>query len=186
MQWHYCNTRMDVNLVTQVSHPRGVFFLFVMSTMAGLNYSEFLLLSLFSTSHLWNSVVSTTRSHWVVICTKRELDLCPLNTFIHLVPEEALPCRQMYRFSVLQRWSFQLKALDACSSTQFPKLDRERKQVQRLADIFLLSILSCRLEGFTAWLKEIVWSFLISFLLFELWWISMKHRNQQGVYFLLQ
>lgn len=33
-----------------------------------------------------------------------------------------LPNWQMYRFRVLQRWSFQLKAADACISTQFPNL----------------------------------------------------------------
>ena len=62
--------------------------------------------------------ISTSQHHtgWSV----RELPPPPL-------PEEALPCWQMYRFRVLQRWSFQLKALDACSSTQFPKLDRDRE-----------------------------------------------------------
>lgn len=32
------------------------------------------------------------------------------------------PNWQMYRFRVLQRWSFQLKAAEACSSTQLPNL----------------------------------------------------------------
>lgn len=44
------------------------------------------------------------------------------------------PNWQMYLLRVLQRWSFQLKALDACSSTQFPKLEsegeREREREQ--------------------------------------------------------
>lgn len=48
------------------------------------------------------------------------------HTFIHPLPEGALPYWQIYRFRILQRWSFQLKALDACSSTQFPKLNREK------------------------------------------------------------
>lgn len=38
------------------------------------------------------------------------------------LPGAHSPNWQMYRFRVLQRWSFQLKAADACISTQFPNL----------------------------------------------------------------
>lgn len=40
------------------------------------------------------------------------------------------PNWQMYRFRVLQRWSFQLKAVAACISTQFPNLCPSRKGVK--------------------------------------------------------
>ena len=38
------------------------------------------------------------------------------------------PNWQMYLLRVLQRWSFQLKALAACISTQFPKLWTQRRE----------------------------------------------------------
>lgn len=38
------------------------------------------------------------------------------------LPAAHSPNWQMYRFRVLQRWSFQLKAADACISTQLPNL----------------------------------------------------------------
>lgn len=44
------------------------------------------------------------------------------------------PNWQMYLLRVLQRWSFQLKALDACSSTQFPKLESEREREREKRD----------------------------------------------------
>lgn len=43
----------------------------------------------------------------------------------------SLPCWQMYRLRVLQRWSFQSKTLVAWSSTQFPNLERKRKNKEK-------------------------------------------------------
>lgn len=50
----------------------------------------------------------------------------------------------MYRFRVLQRWSFQLKAADACISTQFPNLCPTRMVVKPVRSDTMQSFVSPR------------------------------------------
>ncbi|MEQ2299548.1 hypothetical protein AMECASPLE_016319, partial [Ameca splendens] len=65
--------------------------------------------------------------------SKDRLKWAKLNICHHLIllDQWALPRWQMYRFLVLQRWSFQLKVLSVWSSTQFLKLHRKGEAVSK-------------------------------------------------------
>lgn len=60
------------------------------------------------------------------------------------LPATHSPNWQMYRFRVLQRWSFQLKAADACISTQFPNLCPTRMVVKRASSDTMQSLVFLR------------------------------------------